>query len=355
MSRLACSAMLLAAALLAGCATTPAALPLPAVDVPAGRETDPVGTAQADAADDPAIWRNPSDPSASWIVGTDKRAGIHVYGLDGHARSFVRLGEINNVDLRDGVRIGARDAILVGASNRNSLTQPNVVLLTLDGATGNLTLLADLVVPGASGEAYGYCLGRVGGEVRSYVVTKQGRVFEQAIDLTGPTPALRPLRSFGVATQPEGCVVDDRTGQLYLGEEDVGIWRFDLTATQPVAVAFATVGAEDDLVADVEGLALAPSGASGGFLVASSQGDNAYTLFDLPSGQRVGRYRIAGGAIDGTFDTDGIELMLGDFGPDFAEGLFVAQDGNNLPEAQNFKLLSWRAIREALGLAPLPR
>lgn len=355
MSRLACSAILFATATLAGCATTPAAVPLPAVNVLALRETDPVGTAQADAADDPAIWRNPSNPAASWIVGTDKRAGIHVYGLDGGARSFVQLGEINNVDVRDGIRIGARDVILVGASNRNSLTQPNVVLLTLDGATGNLTLLADLVVPGASGEAYGYCLGRVGGELRSYVVTKQGRVFEQAIDLAGPSPALRRLRSFGVATQPEGCVVDDRTGQLYLGEEDVGIWRFDLTTAQPVAIAFATVGVEDGLVADVEGLALATSGAAGGYLVASSQGDNAYTLFDLASGSQVARFRIEGGAVDGTFDTDGIELMLGDFGPDFAEGLFVAQDGNNLPEAQNFKLLPWRAIREALGLAPLPR
>lgn len=336
---------------LAACATTTSVTPLPAADVPALVETDPVGTAQADAADDPAIWRNPADPAASWIVGTDKRAGIHVYGLDGRARSFVQLGEINNVDLRDGVRMGGRDGILVGASNRNSLTQPHVVLLTLDGATGQLTLLGDLVATGATGEAYGYCLGRVGGELRSYVVTKQGQVFEHAVDLSTASPTLRPLRSFGVTTQPEGCVVDDRTSQLYLGEEDVGIWRFDLTAVQPVAIPFASVGAEDGLVADVEGLALAPAVARGGYLVASSQGDNAYALLDLDGGALVARFRINGGAIDGTFDTDGIELILGDFGPMFPEGLFVSQDGNNLPQAQNFKLLSWRAIREALGLA----
>ncbi len=348
-------ALLATSAALSGCATTPPAVRLPATDVPAAVETDPVGTAQADAADDPAIWRNPANPAASWVVGTDKRAGIHVYGLDGRARGFVQLGEINNVDLRDGVRRGGRDTILVGASNRNSLTQPHVVLLTLDGASGQLALLGDLVATGATGEAYGYCLGRVQGELRSYVVTKQGRVFEHAVDLSADTPALRLLRNFGVATQPEGCVVDDRTGQLYLGEEDVGIWRFDLTAAQPVAIAFASVGAEDGLVADVEGLALAPSGERGGYLVASSQGDNAYTLLDIETGALGARFRIEGGLIDGTFDTDGIELILGDFGPMFPEGLFVAQDGNNLPQAQNFKLLSWRTIREALGLAPLPR
>ena len=123
---------------LTGCATTASPVRLPATDMPALVETDPVGTAQADAADDPAIWRNPANPAASWIVGTDKRAGIHVYGLDGRARGFVQLGEINNVDLRDGVRMAARDVILVGASNRNSLTQPHVVLLALDGETGQL-------------------------------------------------------------------------------------------------------------------------------------------------------------------------------------------------------------------------
>ncbi len=304
MRALLCFAMLVTTTGLSSCATMLPPVRLPATDVPALVETDPVGTAQADAADDPAIWRNPANPAASWIVGTDKRAGIHVYGLDGRARGFVRLGEVNNVDLRDGVRWAGRDAILVGASTRNSLAQPHVVLLTLDGTTGQLTLLGDVIATGATGEAYGYCLGRIAGELRSYVVTKQGRVFEHAVDLAGAMPALRPLRSFGVATQPEGCVVDDRTGQLYLGEEDVGIWRFDLTAPQPVAIAFASVGAEDGLVADVEGLALSPSGARGGHLLAFSQGDNAYTLLAVETGALVSRFRIEGGTIDGTFDTE---------------------------------------------------
>ncbi|MBA4748335.1 MAG: phytase, partial [Sphingopyxis sp.] len=47
---------------------------------------------------------------------------------------------------------------------------------------------------------------------------------------------------------------------------------------------------------------------------------------------------------------DGVELQLGDFGPDYPEGLLVAQDGNNAPAAQNFKLVGWREIRMALGL-----
>lgn len=43
-------------------------------------------------------------------------------------------------------------------------------------------------------------------------------------------------------------------------------------------------------------------------------------------------------------------MAPGNFGPDYPGGLFVAQDGDNTPSAQNFKLVSWRDI-----LAALPR
>ncbi len=339
---------------LAGCATVATvAPPLPAIDVAAVWETDPVGTERRDAADDPAIWRNPANPAASLIVGTDKRAGIYSYGLDGRRRGFHAAGEVNNVDLRDGVRWGGREIILVGASNRNSLTAPQITLLELNPADGSFTLLGDFAT-GTSGEAYGFCFGRVAGAgtpPRAYIVTKQGAVQEFAITGSSAGALLTAQRTWQVTSQPEGCVVDDRTGQLYLGEEDVGIWRIDLTAATAQSPAqFAHLGAGDGLVADVEGLALAPSGARGGYLVASSQGDNAYAVFDLESGLLRGRFRINGGTIDGTSDTDGIALLLGDFGPEFPGGLFVAQDGDNLPEAQNFKLLSWSAILAALGL-----
>jgi 3-phytase len=42
--------------------------------------------------------------------------------------------------------------------------------------------------------------------------------------------------------------------------------------------------------------------------------------------------------------------MPGDFGPDYPAGLFVAQDGDNIPDAQNFKLVSWADIKAALKL-----
>ena len=50
--------------------------------VPAAAETVPVPDA-CDAADDPAVWVDESDPEASLIVATNKLRGLVVYGLDG--------------------------------------------------------------------------------------------------------------------------------------------------------------------------------------------------------------------------------------------------------------------------------
>ena len=331
-----------ASVMLAACATTPIT-GLPAVSVTALAETVPVGTAAQDAADDPAIWRNAANPSASLIVATDKKAGLYVYGLDGAIRSFSEAGLVNNVDLAELPGHG----VIVVASDRNDLTAARLQFHRLDPATGTLTLLG--TAPGGAGEGYGLCLGQTGGVLRVYSVLKEGRIHEYRVNpgAPGSVPVLTAERVLNVTTQPEGCVVDHRNGTLYVGEEVRGLWRFAAGATAGELVAPID---NQHLVADLEGVALAPAGTDGGYLVASSQGDNAYAVFRLPGMEPVGRFRIAAGAFGSTEETDGIELILGNFGPDYPAGLFVAQDGHNQPAAQNFKLVSWAAVKAALGL-----
>lgn len=333
---------LLLAALLAGCATVPAAAPVATVSVAATAETDPVDTA-ADAADDPAIWRNPADPARSLVIGTDKKAGIHVYDLAGRRRSFTPAARLNNVDLR---QVGAR--VIAAASDRADVAQAHVALFRLDTEAARLVPMGRF--PVGPGEAYGMCLWTRArdGALFGFVVMKDGRIDQVAIDLAGPAPAVRTVRSMKLGTQAEGCAVDDRTGLLYVAEEDVGLWRFAADAS---ASTTATPVARVDgrtLVADAEGVAIAPRDRSGGYLVVSSQGDNAYTLYRLPGVTYAGRFRLADGAVDGTSETDGIDLALGDFGPAYRQGLFVAQDGDNAPATQNFKYASWAAIRRAI-------
>jgi 3-phytase len=330
---------LFAATTLAGCATTPQVASLPAVSVTASGETEPVGTSNADAADDPAIWRNRADPSQSLIVGTDKKAGLYVYGLDGKRRGFVAAGLVNNVDLVDLGTAG----VIVGASDRNDLANAAIQIFRLDTTTGALTLLGR--GPAGAGEGYGFCMAQVGSRLLAYSPLKSGTITETQIELASE-PKFTLLRTMKVATQPEGCVVDPRDGTLYVGEEVRGIWRFSPGTSEGQLVASAD---GKQLVADVEGLALLPQGENSGWLVASSQGDNAFVLYRLPDMSPAGRFRIGKDVFGATEETDGIELAGGDFGPDYPAGLFVAQDGDNRPHAQNFKLVSWRAILQAAG------
>lgn len=317
----------------------------PAASVHARGETEPVGTNNADAADDPAIWRNAADPAASLIVGTDKKAGLYVYGLDGRRRDFLDAGRVNNVDLKTDVAINGTQGILVVASDRNDVANAKLALFRLDAATAKLTALGTL--PGGAGEAYGVCLGRDAQGLSAFIVLKDGVINQVLIDTSGPTPTGRTIRTVKLATQSEGCVLDDRTGNLYVAEEDVGLWRVDPGSTTPVKIAPAD---GKQLVMDAEGVALAAVGETGGHIIVSSQGDNAYTLYSLPDERYVGRFRIVEGAIGGAEETDGIEVMLGDFGPAYPGGLFIAQDGHNGAKAQNFKLVAWADIVAALGL-----
>ncbi len=78
-------------------------------------ETDPVHHA-GDAADDAAIWLNPSDRSKSTVIGVDKLAGggLDVYDLSGHELYHYADDRLNNVDIRYGVPLGSTRVTLVG-------------------------------------------------------------------------------------------------------------------------------------------------------------------------------------------------------------------------------------------------
>lgn len=333
--------------LLAAC-TVPSGLP--AVSATAVAETDPVGTAAADAADDPAIWRNAADPSGSLIVGTDKKAGLYVYGLDGKVRHFLDAGAVNNVDLREDVAIQGAREILVVASDRNDLLRAKLALFRLNPAAATLAPLG--TVAAGDGEAYGLCLYRNPEGLYAFAVMKDGTVNQILLDLTGAQPSARIVRSMKLASQAEGCVADERTHRLYVAEEQAGLWRFDARADGSAAGAKVAAADGRQLTPDAEGLAIAPVGETGGYLVVSSQGDNSYAVYRLDDETYVGRFRIIEGALGATEETDGIDLMLGNFGPSYPRGLFVAQDGRNEPAAQNFKLVSWGDIAEALRLEP---
>ena len=337
---------LLSAAILSGCAPSEPApiFGLPPVAVQATGETDPVGTVAADAADDPAIWRNATNPAASLIVATDKKAGLYVYGLDGKIRSFIDAGRVNNVDL---VEIGGR--IIVAASDRNNMAQSRIALFVLSPDDAKLTPIGH--VASGAGEGYGICIKEPTetGMLEIFAVLKAGTVNHVEIALGASSATGSIVRTMKIPTQTEGCVLD-KAGNLYVGEEDAGIWRF--SGAKDASVEGTMIAPIDNqrLVADVEGLAIVREATGLEYLIASSQGDNAYAVWVLPDMRYVGRFAIIAGKFGAASETDGIAAMAGDFGPAYPTGLFIAQDGDNAPSAQNFKLVGWQTVKAALGI-----
>ncbi len=321
----------------------PAVQDVPTAQVQAVGETQAVASLE-DAADDPAIWRNPRDPKRSLIVATDKKAGLNVYDLSGKLRSTLPAGRVNNVDIRNW-----GEQVIVGASDRNDKANGKIALYTLDTKAAKLTEIGRF--DAGAGEAYGFCMyAPRGGRLYGFVVYKSGMIAQMEILRQGGKLTADRVRTMKLGTQSEGCVVDDRTGTLFVGEEDVGIWRFGANPRDSIEGEKVIAADGKRLIADVEGVAIAAEGTRGGYLVVSSQGDSAYAMWRLPDLAYAGRFRITAGKFGATSETDGIEVSSASFGPGLEGGLMLAQDGDNAPAAQNFKLVHWADVRKALKL-----
>lgn len=323
-------------------ATAPAMAPAPApvpedtVDITAVIETVPVPVG-GDAADDPAIWVNPKDSTKSLVLGTNKQLGLHVYDLAGNEVQMLRDGKLNNVDLRDGFKLGRRTVSLVTAGNRST---NSISVYAVDAATMRVENVAARVITTAP--AYGSCMYRSAKTGKFYYIlaNKVGTVEQWELFDNGSGKVDGKLvRSFKLDSQIEGCVADDELGHLYIGEEAAGVWKF---AAEPDAGNERTpmaMVAGGRLTVDVEGIAIAKSGPKKGFLIVSSQGNNTYVVFRREgANEYVRTVRVVdGNGIDGTTDTDGIDVTTANLGGKFRHGLLVVQDGFNDKGFQNFK------------------
>ncbi|UPT62649.1 MAG: phytase [Hyphomonadaceae bacterium JAD_PAG50586_4] len=319
-------------------------------------ETTPVET-DGDSADDPAIWVDRNDPTRSIVIGTQKQSGLYVYDLQGRVLQFLPDGRMNNVDVRDNFRLGSQAVSLVAASNR---TTDGISIYRVDSATRRLIDVADGVQPTGFLDPYGLCMYRSARTNDTYVFVNGdvGTMRQYRLNDAGNGRVrATQVREIPFASQTEGCVADDETGVLYIGEEDVGLWRI---SAEPdggtVPTSFATVEANDALKDDLEGIGLYDLGGGRGYLIVSSQGNNTYAVFNREgNNDYIGSFAVLADAargVDGISETDGLEVLSANLGGPYAGGIFIAQDGRNIApqEYQNFKLVPWSVIAEALDL-----
>lgn len=311
----------------------------------------PAAPARGDVIDDPAIWHHPSAPERSRILATDKRNGLEVYDLKGQLLQQLKVGRLNNVDVRYGLPFAGQPHDVAVASLRNN----NSLQLFAINATGEVQPAGQIATQ--LQEIYGLCLFQpAAGLVEVFVNDKSGLIEQYQLSSDGKRWQGRKVRQLQVPGQPEGCVVDDERQQLFVGEEDAGIWRFAAAATASSNGEKIILVDGQTLVADVEGLAFAPGERP--YLLASSQGNDSYVLFSgVAPYQPVLRFRVITNpelGIDGTSETDGLELTVRSLGPEFPQGALIIQDGRNrMPEqGQNLKYIPWQSVLQLIPPQP---
>jgi len=322
--------------------------------VHASLETDPVKS-KDDAADDPAIFIHPTDPNKSAIIGTDKQKGLVVYDINGKIVHEYDFGRINNVDIRQNVEWGGKEITVVGGSNR---TDNSLVFYHLNEATLELAPLFSQKVASNVDEVYGFCLNHPDELIfdasdsffYAFVVGKNGQIEMHRLSLSakGNRFSSEIIHHFDVGKQCEGLVADDEYEILYVGEEEVGVWRYDLKeAIGKKRRKVQLISENKALKADIEGLTIYYGKEGKGYLIASSQGNHSYAIFERTGDNKyLGSFKIkASESIESTFDTDGIDVTHLPFGEQFTNGVFIAQDGKNGKAPQNFKIVDWAEIQ----------
>ncbi|MBW4605588.1 MAG: phytase [Calothrix sp. FI2-JRJ7] len=340
-------------------------------------------------ADDPAIYVNSTDSQKSLVVTSVKNGGLRVYDLSGNLLQEINPGNIryNNVDLQYGFKLGGKSVDIAVASDRNNdklvifqidpnASTPGEYLKDItDSSIGTLFQAEPFEAPysPSSRSAYGLALyrspktddyyafvnRRTTGDVAQYKLIDKGNGTigaERVREFTLPSPTGER------SPQTEGMVADQELGNLYIGQENVGIWKFhaepDGGKAGTLVDKVKALGGEH-LTDDVEGLSIYYTKDGTGYLLVSSQGDNTFAAYTREgSNDFLGRFAVGNnGAIDSVQESDGTDVINIPLGPDFPFGLFVTQDGNNLPAKivhgenviSNFKFVPWENIANAFS------
>ena len=128
-------------------------------------------------ADDACIWIHPTDPSLSTVVGSDKEGQAWiVYDLAGREIQHVKMGPVNNVDLRYDFPLGGRKVALVtgklagepidGGPRKEQL----IVMYMVDPETRKLLDVTGEPIKTGMEFAYGSCMYRSARTGKYYVI-----------------------------------------------------------------------------------------------------------------------------------------------------------------------------------------
>jgi myo-inositol-hexaphosphate 3-phosphohydrolase len=347
-------------------------------------EEAPEGVLRGDS-DDPAIWIHPHDPSRSLVLVTLKDGGLMALDLDGRVAQRI-VSEIfgavryNNVDVIYDFDLNGEGVDLAVASDRENDT---LAIFRIDAASGELSDITSAHIPETlfgvddGGEtAYGLTAYTSAVTGDDYVFVSQNdadqivqlQLFAEADGRVNAVEVRRlvvpvPEGEETDAAQVEGMVVDRESGYLYVGQEEFGIFKFEAEADASNEYTVVDTIENGQLQADVEGLTIYYAGRGRGYLLASSQGDSTFAVYERGCDNAyLGSFSVgANGDVDSVQESDGADVINVPLNADFPLGLFMVQDGANDPQnaveddeelennSTNFKFIGWDAVAHGVA------
>lgn len=330
-------------------------------------------------ADDVAFWIHPSDSSKSLIIGTQKEAGYSIYDVDGKTLIDVNPGNIrfNNVDVMYDFNLNGTTVDIALFTDR--ITNKFAIYKIQESAPYIVDVTdyssAELFSAKTVGDdtAYGEGVYKSPVTGKFYAFATQNGYWNAAqfeLVVRGNKIGWNKVRDITLEADDEdkyaeGFVIDQEYGKAYVAQEDVGIYTFDAEPNGSATLQLTEndlLNKEGDngLVKDLEGMTIYYKNDGTGYLFISSQGNNTYGVFDRTNVGEKNTYLKSfaivddTNGIDGTSETDSIDVTNMAIGSKFPNGAFIVQDGmdttaNPDDTETNFKWVKWEDIASGLG------
>lgn len=297
-------------------------------------------------ADDPAIWFNNDNPDKSVIFGTDKHTngGVYAFDLKGEIIDSLTIRNIkrpNNVDI--GYSFPLNDTLTTDflvttereAQQLRFFSIPNLRPLDLGGIkVFEDEKITDFKFP------MGVATYQVDHKFYIFISRKkgpkQGYLYQYQIKYNDSLKTIQAklVRKFGAFSgkkEIEAIAVDAQYGVVYYADETHCIRKYyanPARGNQEISCF-----GESHFKRDIEGIAIAKTSITDGYIIVSDQQNGTFNFFDRKTNNFIQSIDLS------TKGTDGCEVIASPVGALFPNGIFVAMNDNKNFYIYNFSKL----------------
>ncbi len=326
--------------MLTACYSANAPQAAPAAEAPENKSKRPTlqPTAQTESPDlgsatDGAFW---TLDDRIFLLAAEGEGGLNVYATDGSrlsAQPGVTAGMVEV--LRDGQAEPRLAMVYDLASSQLSPWR-------ISDTSGSLEALPAEPLP-VNDELTGLCSfrSRLSGSWYLYGTTDEGLLHHWELYHSDDRWQARLLRTIPAGKGAGFCAVDPNDAQVYVGDEELGIWRFgaepEADTTRELVDLVAPRG---QLGEEIKGVSIYSVRPDLAYLLVADAGEGYLSVYTLPDGESVGALDI-----EGLSEAEGMAVLSTTGG-----GWLAIADEDQSDGASEYKIVPWSAVASALGL-----